>query len=327
MFYRTYVTRVQSLREHFSDWSETQIGESEEERPIVAFHNAPLSECEVLAWSLMHGNETTGAEAFLKLDSDMDSRWCIVPILNPDGAEQFIRHNAQGVDVNRDARDLKSAEGKALYVLYRKIKPTLALNLHDQRTCFRPEGIDRPATFSLLAPRSSVVGGCANEHAAAGYCGWMVAFLRANYPEYALARFDDTFYPTAFGDLFQETAPTITLETGIALNDWSREGVASALAALLNGLDKALNTYDETSEHLYRSLPLNLDDAVDVIWVGANRSVAYRLTQSLSNGLLTRHIEKVNKPNNAPCWIAMEEDSSQLQSLEHINWEEYVNQL
>src|SRR3546814_14345637 len=37
-----------------------------------------------------------------------------LPVMNPDGAARFQRHNAQGIDINRDARALVSPDRKSV---------------------------------------------------------------------------------------------------------------------------------------------------------------------------------------------------------------------
>lgn len=316
---------MQLFRDRFASWQETQVGVSEEGRPIIAFHNGSLEDTQVLAWSLMHGNETTGAEALLAMPVQLQVNWCMIPIVNPDGAERFSRVNAKGVDVNRDARALESAEAKALHWAFEQTQPELALNLHDQRTCFRPEGVGLPATFSLLAPRSSEKGGCPNEIKAAACCSWVAQFLADSFENYALARFDNAFYPTAFGDLFQEKVPTITLETGIALGDWNREGVATVLRDVLSALDEDYGQNGNLPQAVdaYYQLPMNVNDAVDVCWESEEGHACYKLEQSLIDGELTREPVKVNNPCGI-CWLTLSNDSSQYSSINQVNWEEYL---
>ena len=82
----------------------------------------------VLFWSQMHGDEPTATRALTDLfhyianapDDPRVQRWrdrlslYAIPMLNPDAAEVPQRRNAFGVDVNRDARSLRTPEGRAL---------------------------------------------------------------------------------------------------------------------------------------------------------------------------------------------------------------------
>ena len=60
-----------------------------------------------------------------------------VPMLNPDGAARFQRHNAAGIDVNRVARRLATPEGRALKAVHDRMRPEFGFNLHDQSPRFR----------------------------------------------------------------------------------------------------------------------------------------------------------------------------------------------
>ena len=53
----------------------------------------------------------------------------MIPMLNPDGAERFQRRNAQGIDVNRDARRLQTPEGRLLKAVRDEIEPDFGFNL------------------------------------------------------------------------------------------------------------------------------------------------------------------------------------------------------
>ncbi|HKJ92829.1 MAG TPA: M14 family zinc carboxypeptidase, partial [Longimicrobiales bacterium] len=103
------------------------VGRSGLGRPIFAvrYGRGPTR---VLLWSQMHGNESTATMAladifrFLALAPDdplarrLADRLTVlfVPMLNPDGAQRFQRWNAQGVDINRDARSLATPEARTL---------------------------------------------------------------------------------------------------------------------------------------------------------------------------------------------------------------------
>src|SRR5690554_2189591 len=132
------------------------IGSSEENRPIyrVAIGRGKKN---ILAWSQMHGNETTNTRAILDLynllihyneyllDSDEKQSFnnfleeytlYTIPILNPDGAEVYTRVNANKIDLNRDAEKRTQLESQILYSQVKELNPVLCLNLHDQRTLF-----------------------------------------------------------------------------------------------------------------------------------------------------------------------------------------------
>ena len=122
----------------------------------------------VLAWSQMHGNESTTTKAvfdFLKFIGQKQyfqneigkflnaHTLYILPMLNPDGSRLYTRENANGIDLNRDAQQLSQKESQCLRSVFNGIKPSLCLNLHDQRSIYGldngkkcPQFYLRPAT-------------------------------------------------------------------------------------------------------------------------------------------------------------------------------------
>ncbi len=273
MRYQSFSLRLARLREAADrfGWTEEVLGTSSQGRPIVGFvKNGGVKR--ILAWSLMHGNEPTGYEALVAFMQQNDhlSHCCLIPILNPDGAEAFTRHNADGVDVNRDARAQESAEARTLVRAFRNFCPEMAINLHDQRPRFYPEGGSLPSTFSLLAPKGhpdnpSELQSRAQKRAQAALA--MCVDALATTWDGGISRFDDQYYPSAFGEYFQEQGiATITIETGISLDDWSRLRVAVHLADLLRQLDSCLH-WSSLPEDVapYLSLPFNASPANE--WV------------------------------------------------------------
>jgi len=65
----------------------------------------------------VHGDEPAGPLAVLgalrRGVFTRDFGWVVFPVLNPTGLERSIRENAEGIDVNRDYLQLRSAEAKA----------------------------------------------------------------------------------------------------------------------------------------------------------------------------------------------------------------------
>src|SRR5204862_544126 len=100
----------------------------------------------VLLWSQMHGDEPSATPALLDLADYLLSRkddaaarrllagatLLMIPMLNPDGAERYERRNAQGIDINRDALNLATPEGRLLKAIRDRHQPELGFNLHDQ---------------------------------------------------------------------------------------------------------------------------------------------------------------------------------------------------
>src|SRR5690606_27836694 len=119
-------------------------------------------------WSQMHGNESTGTRSmvdvfeFLKTNENWSSpllekvTFHFVPMLNPDGATNYTRRNAFGIDINRDFLQEASPEIKVLKKYVEEIQPDCLFNLHDQRTLFNVANIDKPAPLSFLAPSFDV---------------------------------------------------------------------------------------------------------------------------------------------------------------------------
>ncbi len=119
-------------------------------------------ERKVLLWSQMHGDEPSATPALLDLaDYLLTHRdepdaaaildrltLLIVPMLNPDGAEVYRRENAQSIDINRDALNLATPEGRLLKQLRDRHQPILGFNLHDQnrrRTAGRQRACSPPS--------------------------------------------------------------------------------------------------------------------------------------------------------------------------------------
>jgi len=111
-------------------------------------------------WSQMHGNESTTTKAvidllnYLKHDSVNAleiANQCtlkIIPILNPDGARDYTRVNANQIDLNRDAQDLTQPESRILKEEYDYFRPDFCFNLHDQRTIFNVGKTNKPRKYA-----------------------------------------------------------------------------------------------------------------------------------------------------------------------------------
>lgn len=184
----------------------------------------------VFMWSQMHGDEPTATsgliDMFTFLQTNRDKlAWVkkleetvtirAVPMLNPDGAELFQRRNLQGIDINRDARNLATPEGRLLKSLRDEWQPEIGFNLHNQNPLTTVGHTPKQATISLLA----VSGNPKGESYPAfernkRICSLMIQALNKFIPEH-IGRYEDDYMPTAFGDRISEWGtPVILIETG-----------------------------------------------------------------------------------------------------------------
>jgi hypothetical protein len=221
----------------------------------------------------MHGDEPSATPALLDvaetlLSSDAPAARAIldgltllmVPMLNPDGAERYLRRNAQAIDVNRDALSLTTPEGRALTAVRDRFQPELGFNLHDQnrRTTVGTTGV--LATISLLAVSGDREGTLTPGRARAKRVSSAVARALAPFAPGGIGRYDEDWNPRAFGDnLTAWGTPVVLIESGglppgRALTDLTRLNYVALLTAL-DGLvrdDLAGETPD-----LYEGLPRN----------------------------------------------------------------------
>lgn len=262
----------------------TRLGESVEGRAInaVTIGDGPVS---VLLWSQMHGNESTATMSLADLihwfaegpsrDSLRDiltERLTIVmvPMLNPDGAERFIRENAMGVDVNRDARRTATPEGRILKGVRDSIDADFGFNLHDQGT--RTAGPDGSlVAVALLAPAAEVERSWGPVRQRAREVAAVIADALSADLEGHVARYDDEFTPRAFGDNMQAWGTsTVLIESGIIRGDPQKQELrAQHVVALLSALHAiATERHEAIDTAAYDELPMNLAVSYDLLVSG-----------------------------------------------------------
>lgn len=257
-----------------------KIGESEENKSIYQIKIGNGSK-KILTWSQMHGNESTGTKALFDLfryisdpansnvvDTLLSTcTLIIIPMLNPDGASYFTRVNANKIDLNRDAVDLKAKESILLRRILDDFNPDFCFNLHDQRTIFNVEGFKNPATISFLAPSVDVERTLTNgRKETMSVIVAMNKCLQTTIPNY-VGRYTDEFYPTATGDNFQKLGHnTILIEAGHYPNDYDRDIVRKYnFYALITGLYYIATTDSYKNFEPYFEIPNNGKQNYDVI--------------------------------------------------------------
>lgn len=236
----------------------------------------------ILAWSQMHGNETTTTKAVLDIINAFYSEGkkpflreilsnctlTIIPMLNPDGAKLYTRQNANGVDLNRDASMLKEKESRMLKGYFDYFKPDFCFNLHDQRTIFSAGNNPIPCTISFLTPAMNAERSITPSRIKSmQVIVAMAEDLNLLIPN-QIGRYDDAFNLNCTGDTFQSAeVPTVLFEAGHYQDDYKREKTREFMAAaILSGLKAiAAGSYMDKDFQNYFKLPENEKLFNDVI--------------------------------------------------------------
>lgn len=254
------------------------LGKSVLGKPIYVYRNG-RGATKVMMWSQMHGNESTTTKALFDFFNFVDSEqgkelkeaftFCVIPMLNPDGAEKWTRNNANNVDLNRDSQNLTQPESRILRQCIEDFQPDYCYNLHDQRTIFGVEGTKNPATISFLAPsydEEKSVNDTRKE--AMQLIVAMNQVLQAYIPN-RTSRFDDGFNINCIGDTVQNLGiPTVLIEAGHYPGDYQREVTRKYIfIALIAGLIWVKSKYKKDLEVLkYYDISDNTKSFYDFIY-------------------------------------------------------------
>jgi hypothetical protein len=259
-----------------------KIGFSEKNTPIysVNFGNGPIN---ILIWSQMHGNEATTTKSLidcLNLFNSINNEFItnnlcvkIIPILNPDGANNYCRLNSNNIDLNRDAQELTQSESRVLRDLFDEFKPHYCFNMHDQRTIYSAGDDYYPATLSFLSPsqdnnRSLTINRKIGMK--------IISNLRHVIDPYIpnqISRYDDKFNINCVGDKFQSLGvPTILFEAGHYVNDYNRDITRKYMMfAIYQTFLSIINkSYINYSTNNYFDIPENKPTYFDVLIKGVS---------------------------------------------------------
>ncbi len=237
----------------------------------------------VLLWSQMHGNEPTATMAIMDLfryfqSNEFSSAFVqnilgkltlyFIPMLNPDGAENYVRRNAIDVDLNRDALRLSCPESQILKLARDSIQADWGFNLHDQNRYHSAGANAKTASISFLAPAYNDEKDWNLVRTRA-----MQVIVRLNetiqtYLPGHVGRYDDTFEPRAFGDNMQKWgSSTILIETGGLKNDREKQELRKLnFIMLLRAFHSIANKdYADAGLEDYLSIPMNRSRHHDLI--------------------------------------------------------------
>jgi hypothetical protein len=265
---------LQALHQQHSDrMTLLKAGASMEGRTIWAARlgTGPVR---ILVWARQHGDEPICCAAainalnyLLKRPDDPAARTILdgatillLPLMNPDGAQRFTRRNAQGIDVNRDARLAMTLEGGTLRRLKDEFSPSIAFNLHDMKPRKSTSSEHELVALAVQAGPFDEWGGD-NEVRRQGkrLCACMAQAAGA-YAHGHITRYDAPFMPRAFGDSMMRWGVACCL---IESGGWYGPGAQAFVErlhwlALLAGLHAAA-TGSEASANAayYDALPLD----------------------------------------------------------------------
>lgn len=234
----------------------------------------------ILMWSQMHGNESTTTKAVFDLLNTVTGRSeilnpiletctiCIIPILNPDGANVYTRINANAIDLNRDAQWRTQPESRLLRSVFEEFKPNYCYNLHGQRTIFSAGKTNKPATISFLAPaQDEACSITPNRMVAMEIISKMNDMLQKVIPN-QVGIYDDAFNINCVGDTFQnENIPTMLFEAGHYANDYDRNLTRKFIyMSLLTSLNYISTVDSDGSDYKsYFKIPENDKCFLDII--------------------------------------------------------------
>ena len=258
------------------------LGQSTEGRDIYKVRIG-TGERNILIWSQMHGNESTGTKAlfdlfnffanpqdFSELHDKILSNCTVtfIPLLNPDGAQVYTRATPSGIDLNRDVIDKKAPETQLLLDLLNQNQPEYCFNLHDQRTIFSVGDTTKSATLSFLAPSEDVARTVTSGRKATMKVIVAMNELMQTVIPGQVGRYTDEFYPTATGDNFQKMGHnTVLIEAGHFKDDYQREKVRTFnFLALLQGLNFISSNKADSDFNSYFDIPNNTKNFLDIIY-------------------------------------------------------------
>ncbi|MCF6133501.1 M14 family metallopeptidase [Flavobacterium wongokense] len=299
------------------------IGQSVLGKPIYKLELG-TGKIRILMWSQMHGNESTTTKAlfdFINLlhsGSDLGKKllgeftFCLLPMLNPDGAKLYTRENANEIDLNRDAQNLSQPESVALRKTFEVFQPNYCYNLHDQRTIYGVGQTNNPATVSFLAPAYNFDRDINEVRTKAMNVIVAMNEILQQFIPNQVGRFDDSFNLNCVGDTFQYlNVPTILFEAGHYQGDYDREITRKYIfIALVAGLqyfyenDIVHNKIDD-----YVKIPQNKVVFYDFVY--KNVKINYDGIEKNSN--FASQFKEVLKNSK----ITFEAEIAQVDNLEH----------
>ena len=260
-----------------------KVGKSVEGRDIYLI-SLGSGKTKVFLWSQMHGDEPTSTAAlfdmfnffsneneFVEFKKYLLSQLSIyfIPMVNPDGAEQFQRRNIFEIDLNRDVLRQQSPEAITLKNVFDSLKAEYGFNLHDQGRNYAAGNSFNPASISFLAPSADYEKNLTQPREnAMKLIGKLTRILNDFIPGH-IAKYSDDYEPRAFGDNFTKWGTSVVLlESGGWRGDREKQFLRKInYVTILSALNNIANgSFVDQDFEMYESIPKNEELMMDVIF-------------------------------------------------------------
>ena len=288
--YQVLMNRIDSLKQN--KLFEVSVATKSSEGRDIYLIKCGTGKTKVMLWSQMHGDEPTATMAMVdifnflenktnnpKLTIDLELEnlrkdllknctFYFIPMLNPDGAEAWTRYTALGIDMNRDALELQTPEGRLLKQLIFDLKPDFGFNLHDKHRRYSVGKSGNLATMSFLA---TAFNEAEDINPIRKRAIQVIVGMNQAVQEFIpnmVGRWSSEFEPRAFGDNIQKWGTTLILiESGGRKDDPEKQYIRKLnFVALLTGLQSiASNTFKKNDIKEYDKLPENSRAIFDLI--------------------------------------------------------------
>lgn len=259
-----------------------KVGKSVEGRDIYLI-SMGSGKTKVFLWSQMHGDEPTATAALFDMFNFFSDESAfpefkkfllsnlsiyIIPMVNPDGAEEFQRRNIVEIDLNRDVLRQQTPEAQILKNVFDSLKADFGFNLHDQGRNYAAANSFNPASISFLAPSPDFEKSLTPpREKAMKLIGNIVTVLNEFIPGH-IGKYTDEYEPRAFGDNFTKWGTgVVLLESGGWRDDREKQFLRKInYTALLSSLNIiASGSYANMDLSVYESIPQNEELMMDVI--------------------------------------------------------------
>lgn len=123
--------------ETFSVREEARVTYAERAHPILSVASRGEADKTLLVLAGVHGNEHAGLLAVPEILSTFAEagargvRLVVVTPVNPVGAAELSRFNAEGYDINRDFARFTTPEARAVRDVFTRVRPDFVISLHE----------------------------------------------------------------------------------------------------------------------------------------------------------------------------------------------------